>query len=151
MASTSISHASHNAMPRRRIAVYPLCRFALCLIALTVAVSILPRHSYAQNPDQESAEEIVANLCAGRVVIGVAKDGIVVATAENPIEPETRPPMIVPLSDERVAILFRAPPIGGYPANTANSRASITNCHSCRRPRVSAGPQRGRNCRRGGR
>lgn len=108
MASTSISHASHNAMPRRRIAVYPLCRSVLCLIALTAAASILPRHSFAQNPDQESAEEIVANLCAGRVVIGVAKDGIVVATAENPIEPETRPPMIVPLSDERVAILLGA-------------------------------------------
>src|SRR6185437_8478117 len=108
VASTSISHASHNAMLRRRIAVYPLCRPALCLIALLAAASIFPRDSFAQNPDQESAEEIVANLCAGRVVIGIAKDGIVVATAENPIEAETRPPMVVPLSDERVAILLGA-------------------------------------------
>ncbi|MGB7023895.1 MAG: hypothetical protein WBD73_08870 [Candidatus Acidiferrales bacterium] len=95
-------------MLRRRTDLYRLCRFALSLIALTTAASAFPRHSFAQNPDQESAEEIVANLCAGRVVIGVAKDGIVVATAENPIEPETRPPMVVPLSDERVAILLGA-------------------------------------------
>jgi len=108
VASTSISHASHNAMPRRRIVVSRLSRFALCLIALTAAASVFPRHSFAQNPDQESAEEIVANLYAGRVVIGVAKDGIVVATAENPIEPETSPPMVVPLSDKRVAILLGA-------------------------------------------
>lgn len=108
MASTSISHASHNAMPRRRIAVHRLSRFALCLIALTAAASVFPRHSLAQNSDQQSAEEIVANLYAGRVVIGIAKDGIVVATAENPIEPETSPPMVVPLSDERVAILLGA-------------------------------------------
>ncbi|HXT74199.1 MAG TPA: hypothetical protein VN785_10140 [Candidatus Angelobacter sp.] len=108
MASTSISDASYNAMPRRRIAVYRLSRSALCLVALAVAALVFSGHSFAQNPDQESAEEIVANLCAGRIVIGVAKDGIVVATAENPIEPETRPPMVVPLSDERVAILLGA-------------------------------------------
>ena len=108
MASTSISHAPHNGMPLRPTAVYRLYRFAIYLIVLNAAAWIFPRHSFAQNPDQESVEEIVANLYAGRVVIGVAKDGIVVATAENPIEPETSPPMVVPLSDERVAILLGA-------------------------------------------
>ena len=95
-------------MPRRHTAVRPLCRFALCLIALAAAALISPRHSFAQNPDQENAEEIVANLYAGRVVIGVAKDGIVVATVENPIEPETSPPMVVQLSNARVAVLLGA-------------------------------------------
>ena len=95
-------------MPRRQTAVHPPCRFAFCLIALAAAASIFPRHSSAQNPDQEGAEEIVANLYAGRVVIGVAKDGIVVATMENPIEPETSPPMVVQLSNDRVAILLGA-------------------------------------------
>lgn len=64
--------------------------------------------SAQQDPGQASAEEIIANLCTGRVVIGVAKDGIVVATLENPIEPGTRPPMIVPISEERVAVLLGA-------------------------------------------
>ena len=108
VASTLISYASHNAMQRRRTTVYRLRRFVVFLAALTAAAPIFPRDSFAQNSDQEGVEEIVANLYAGRVVIGVAKDGIVVATLENPIEPETRPPMIVPLSNERVAVLLGA-------------------------------------------
>ncbi|MFZ0211339.1 MAG: hypothetical protein WBE20_00415 [Candidatus Acidiferrales bacterium] len=68
---------------------------------------IAPRVSLAKQ-DQEKTEEIVANLYAGRVVVGVAKDGIVVATLENPIEPATRPPMIVSLANERVAVILGA-------------------------------------------
>ena len=75
---------------------------------LLAASALVPPRAAAQDPEQESAEEIVANLCTGRVVIGVAKDGIVVATLENPVEPGTRPPMIVPVSDERVAVLLGA-------------------------------------------
>lgn len=76
---------------------------------LLAALCVLPTRAVAQeSPGQESAEEIVANLCTGRVVIGVAKDGIVVATLENPIEPQTHPPMIVPMSDESVAVLLGA-------------------------------------------
>jgi hypothetical protein len=76
--------------------------------ALLAAFALLPGRAGAQDADQENAEEVVADLCTGRVVIGVAKDGIVVATLENPIEPGTRPPMIVPLSDDRVAVLLGA-------------------------------------------
>ena len=65
--------------------------------------------SYGQRARaQEHDEEIVANLAAGRVVIFVAADGIVVGTLENPIEPETRPPVIVPISSRRVAVLLGA-------------------------------------------
>jgi hypothetical protein len=78
------------------------------LSVLLLALALFPLRAVAQDPEQESAEEIVANLCTGRVVIGVAKDGIVVATLENPVEPGTRPPMIVPVSDERVAVLLGA-------------------------------------------
>ncbi|MGB6484545.1 MAG: hypothetical protein WBE86_13755 [Candidatus Acidiferrales bacterium] len=78
------------------------------LSVLLSALALFPRYSMAQDPGQENAEEIIANLCAGRVVIGVAKDGIVVATLENPVEPGTRPPMIVPISDDRVAVLLGA-------------------------------------------
>ncbi len=78
------------------------------LSVLLLALALFPSRSAAQDPEQESAEEIVANLCTGRVVIGVAKDGIVVATLENPVEPGTRPPMIVPISDDRVAVLLGA-------------------------------------------
>lgn len=91
---------------RRRAQSYPLI---LWLSVLLAALYFLPCRSVAQEaPGQESAEEIVANLCTGRVVIGIAKDGIVVGTLENPIESQTRPPMIVPLSDESVAVLLGA-------------------------------------------
>lgn len=81
----------------------------VALAVLFGMACFLPSRTLAQEePGQQTAEEIVANLCTGRVVIGVAKDGIVVATLENPIEPQTRPPMIVPLSDESVAVLLGA-------------------------------------------
>lgn len=83
-------------------------RFVLPALFLVIALALFVNRTPAQDTDQENAEEIVANLCTGRVVIGVAKDGIVVATLENPIEPGTRPPMIVPLSDERIAVLLGA-------------------------------------------
>jgi hypothetical protein len=87
-------------------------RFALLLAWLSIPIfifaALLPQRALAQDPQEQSSEEIVANLYTGRVVIGVAKDGIVVATLENPIEPQTRPPMIVPISDERVAIILGA-------------------------------------------
>lgn len=77
-----------------------------CALLLFAA---LPLRTLAQDDsEQPRGQEIVANLCSGRVVIGVAKDGIVVATLENPIEPETRPPMIVQVSEGRVAILLGA-------------------------------------------
>lgn len=77
------------------------------IFVLLTALALCPSLPAAQD-QQESAEEIVANLCTGRVVIGVAKDGIVVATLENPVEPGTRPPMIVPVADNRVAVLLGA-------------------------------------------
>lgn len=73
-------------------------------MALLMALVLYPPRSTAQESDQE----IVANLYAGRVVIGVAKDGIVVATLEDAVEAGTRPPMIVPVSEERVAVLMGA-------------------------------------------
>lgn len=97
---------------------FPFLQFVQCSrlsgvflsATLVVAVAFLCASAPAQDlpPGDQSAQEIVANLCAGRVVIGVAKDGIVVATLENPIEPQTRPPMIVSISDQRVAVLLGA-------------------------------------------
>ncbi len=54
------------------------------------------------------AQEVVANLAAGRVMICVASNGIAVATVENRIEAESRPPIVVPLSGHRIGILLGA-------------------------------------------
>lgn len=62
----------------------------------------------AQQASETPREEIVANLAAGRVVVAVVKDAILVGTVENPIEAQTRPPMPVQLSGERMAVTLGA-------------------------------------------
>jgi len=51
-------------------------------------------------------DETVANLAAGRVVVAVVKNAILVATVENPVEVETRPPIPVELTSDRLGILL---------------------------------------------
>ncbi len=62
-------------------------------------------------------EEVVANLAAGRVLILVTRDAILVGAAENPIEPETQPPLVVPLGDRRVGILL-GPVVWSWPSSS---------------------------------
>lgn len=54
------------------------------------------------------AQEVVVNLSAGRVIVCVAKGGIVVATVQKRIEAESRPPVLAQLSAKRVAIFLGA-------------------------------------------
>jgi hypothetical protein len=76
----------------------------LFAVALLLALACLP----ALAQESESTEEVVANLAAGRVLIAITKDGIVIATLENKVEPDTRPPLIVPLAGRRAAVLMGA-------------------------------------------
>ena len=62
----------------------------------------------AQQTADAPREEVVADLAAGRVVIAVVKDSILIATVENPIEAQTRPPIPVQLSSERLAVVLGA-------------------------------------------
>ena len=82
----------------------PLWIFAL---VASLAVPFL-RSAVAQETSETPREEIVANLAAGRVVIAVVKDAILVGTVENPIEAQTRPPTPVQLSSERMAVTLGA-------------------------------------------
>src|SRR5271156_147963 len=81
--------------------------FAFAL-ALLVAVAPGPRSLQAQEIAAPPSEEIVANLAAGRVIVAVVKDAIIVATVENPIEPQTHPPIPVQLNSRRVGVLLGA-------------------------------------------
>jgi hypothetical protein len=60
----------------------------------------------AQDIPGAPTEEIVANLAAGRVVIAVVKNAILVGTVENPLEAETRPPTPVALASERLGVIL---------------------------------------------
>ena len=62
----------------------------------------------AQQTSTAPEEETLVNLAAGRVVIAVVKDAILVATVENPVEPETRPPTPVALGSARAGVILGA-------------------------------------------
>jgi hypothetical protein len=81
---------------RRLLSLIPL------LALLCAAFS--PRASAQE--ETTPTDEMVANLAAGRVVIAVVKNAILVATLENPIEAETRPPTPVPLGSARLGVLL---------------------------------------------
>src|SRR5258708_12251449 len=81
----------------------------------------MPRHSYLRttlflsvlsllalfSSPARAQEEIVANLAAGRVVIDVARDGIVIGAIEQHVEADSRPPLVFPIDDRRICILPR--------------------------------------------
>jgi hypothetical protein len=79
-------------------------RHHLCfLLALLVPVFCV---SAGAQDSSTPTDETVANLAAGRVVVAVVRDAILVATVENPMEVETRPPTPVELSSARLGILL---------------------------------------------
>jgi hypothetical protein len=78
------------------------------LLVLAIAVTLSPRPSAAQQVQDVPAEEVVVNFAAGRVVIAVVKDAILIATIENQIEPQTHPPIPVQMNGRRAGILLGA-------------------------------------------
>jgi hypothetical protein len=82
-------------------------RVRLAGIFLAVFLCAAPLHpAFARQAEQESGQEIVANLAAGRVVILVVKDAILIATVENPIESETVPPAPVEMQSSKAGIIL---------------------------------------------
>lgn len=75
---------------------------------LVIALSICPLGTEAQDRSDTPIEETVANLAAGRVVIAVVRDAILVGTIENPIEAETRPPVPVEINSTRLGVILGA-------------------------------------------
>jgi len=71
---------------------------------LCVHLWLLPEAARTQGKEQE----IVADLAAGRVVLYVARDAIIIGTVEKRIEADSRPPMILPISGRRIGILLGA-------------------------------------------
>lgn len=81
------------------------------IVALACLVSAAPVHTApsAASPQQQNdspQDEIVADLAAGRVIIAVVRDAILICTAENPVEVETRPPTPVQMSSTRAGVLL---------------------------------------------
>ena len=67
-----------------------------------------PSHAAPQAGASDRDEEIVAGLAAGRVVVHVAKDTVVFAAINEPIEQGAVPPRVVDLDGKHVGVLFGA-------------------------------------------
>jgi hypothetical protein len=82
----------------------PLLRTSFVLTLCAALSLALPLAALAQSSIGSVNGEVVADLAAGRVVIAIVKDGILVGTLENPIEVHTQPPAPVLLSSERLGV-----------------------------------------------
>jgi len=83
-------------------------RSAATAAILAFVLVASPLSVTAQETAETPGDEIIANLAAGRVVIAVVKDAIIVGTVENPIEAGTRPPIPVPLASRRMGVMLGA-------------------------------------------
>jgi hypothetical protein len=74
--------------------------------AIACASSLFPGLVSAQRdqPDQE----IVADLAGGRAIALVAKDGIVFATIDQPVEEKGVPPRVLSIDSRHIGVLFGA-------------------------------------------
>jgi hypothetical protein len=78
------------------------------LLAFAALLALFPLPVSAQQTDETPSEELVVNFAAGRVIVAVVKDAIVIATVENPIEPHTLPPIPIELYGRHAGIVLGA-------------------------------------------
>ena len=81
-------------------AALPETLFLLFLLFLC----FFPGNALAQGHE----DEIVANLAAGRVIVHVAKDGIVFAAIDQPVEANSIPPRVMALDSTHLGVLLGA-------------------------------------------
>jgi hypothetical protein len=62
----------------------------------------------AANPAFAQEDEIVANLAGGRVIIQVARDTIIFAAIDHPVETKSVPPRVAEIDPHHVGIFFGA-------------------------------------------
>lgn len=73
-----------------------------------LCLSGTPIHVAAQAVGAQRDDEIVAGLAGGRVIVHVAKDLIIFAAIDQPIEQGAPPPRVVDLDGRHIGILFGA-------------------------------------------
>jgi hypothetical protein len=81
-------------------------RFFHAVIAILFGAACLSPAPGAQNAQRE--EEIVANLAGGRVIVHVARDSIIFAAIDQPIEANSVPPRVMDLDSGHVGVLLGA-------------------------------------------
>jgi hypothetical protein len=98
----------HNSSLHRRPQFRTFVSLAAVFFAMSPMLLFLSQAAAWQQRQDSPGDEIVANLSAGRVIIAVVKDAILVATIENPVEPQTRLPTPVDLGSRRTGVFLGA-------------------------------------------
>jgi len=78
-----------------------VCRITLVLFA--VVLCAFPLDALAQD---QREDEIIANLAGGRAIVHVAKDAIIFAAINQPVERNSIPPRVMDLDATHIGILF---------------------------------------------
>ncbi len=86
--------------------VIPSCHLLLLICAAFMGAAFATPELRAQESPRE--DEIVANLAGGRVIVHVARETIVFAAIDQPIEAKAVPPRVVNLDVGHVGILLGA-------------------------------------------
>lgn len=73
-------------------------------VLLLVACLVAPACGFSQGRE----DEIVANLAGGRVIVHVARDLIIFAAIDQPVEQSSVPPRVVDLDSTHIAVLLGA-------------------------------------------
>src|SRR5215831_7014027 len=89
-------------MRRRRVHIVIV---GLVVAALCAAPA---RRTSAQGDMQAQAEEVVVNQAAGRVIVAVVKNAILIGTVEHSIEQASRVPTPVQLATLRAGVILGA-------------------------------------------
>jgi hypothetical protein len=77
-------------------------------VYFSLAFIVFASARIAAAQERERGDEIVANLAGGRVIIHVAKDKIVFAAIDQPVEPNSIPPRVVSIDRDHIGILLGA-------------------------------------------
>lgn len=78
------------------------------LVAASLCLSFACPGTKAQAGGSERDDEIVASLAGGRVIIHVAKDTMIFAAIDEPVEQGAVPPRVVDLDGRHIGVLFGA-------------------------------------------
>jgi hypothetical protein len=88
---------------KRYCTAQQFCRLSTLILFLCLAGAF---SCFPQGQDRE--DEIVANLAGGRAIVHVARDVIIFAAIDNPVEKNSIPPRVVDLDATHIGILFGA-------------------------------------------
>jgi hypothetical protein len=81
---------------------------ALLRLALPLFLAIFGPSATSLSVTQGREDEIIANLAGGRVIVHVAKEVIIFAAIDQPVERNSIPPRVVNLDSTHIGVLFGA-------------------------------------------